>query len=439
MTSPDARQRARVAASPGNVIATAGATPSKAFRSDAYPGAPKVLFVGHAESTHTHAWIDLLAGEAFNVRLFALPTGIPPHDWPVRTYVTATTDATLDPITRARLYASDRVRRFPRKGYARFLLRGPSLEDRWLARVIAEWSPDVIHTLGLEPASAFYHRVRDAFGLESVGRWVVHIWGGADLMLARFDPEVAERARATIMACDQLLDDNPHGLRIARELGARDSQIASIGTVPGTGGIDIGAIRRAWDGKPSSRRLILWPKAYDCPWSKALPVLEALMISWDRLAPCEVHMLAAEPDTKMWIRALPEHIRRHCHVSDRIPRSAVLDLMSRARVMLAPSLVDGMPNTLLEAMAAGALPIVSPLETIAPFARDGHNVLHARNLYPTEIASALERAMNDDALVDSAAEVNAGVVARLADRSAIAPRVREWYSDLAATSPERAS
>ena len=38
--------------------------------------------------------------------------------------------------------------------------------------------------------------------------------------------------------------------------------------------------------------------------------------------------------------------------------------MTRARVMLAPSLVDGTPNSMFEAMASGALPIVSPLETI---------------------------------------------------------------------------
>jgi glycosyltransferase involved in cell wall biosynthesis len=84
-----------------------------------------------------------------------------------------------------------------------------------------------------------------------------------------------------------------------------------------------------------------------------------------------------------------------------------------------------------EAMAAGALPIVSPLETIRPIAEHERNVLFARNLYPHEIAEALCRAMSDDALVDSVAKRNLEVVRRRADRSKIRPRVIEYYESLA--------
>ena len=58
------------------------------FEEDPYPGKPKILFVGHPSSSHTISWIDLLRDEEFNVRLFGLPTGIPPDDWKVKTYLT---------------------------------------------------------------------------------------------------------------------------------------------------------------------------------------------------------------------------------------------------------------------------------------------------------------------------------------------------------------
>jgi glycosyltransferase involved in cell wall biosynthesis len=250
-------------------------------------------------------------------------------------------------------------------------------------------------------------------------------------MLTRFDAQVGERARAIMSDCDQLLDDNARGFEIARELGVRADQLATIGTVPGTGGIDVDAIAQAWEGPPSLRRIIVWPKAYECPWSKSLPVLEALTLCWDRIPPCDVYMLAMQPETQLWFKTLPDHIKERCHVAERVPREQVLALMARARVMLAPSLVDGTPNSLLEAMAAGALPIVSPLETIRAIARDEENVLFARNLYPNEIASALERAMRDDLLVDRVAETNGTVVRGLADRAVIAPKVRAWYAQLA--------
>ena len=59
------------------------------FEEDEHPGKPKILFIGLVESTHTHAWIDLLNGSNFNVRLFALPSGCPSDDFSIRTYNTS--------------------------------------------------------------------------------------------------------------------------------------------------------------------------------------------------------------------------------------------------------------------------------------------------------------------------------------------------------------
>ena len=379
----------------------------------------------------------LLDESPFNIRLFGLPTGVPPNDWSVRTYVTASTPIPLDEATRARLYAADRVRRYSKKGYARFLLRGHSLEARWLARIIRDWRPDIIHTLGIDPASAFYHQVRRDFGLESIGTWVLQLRGGSDVALTRFDPQEASRLAAIVRDCDQLLADNEHTLAVAREWGLSSDRVAPIAPVPGTGGVDIDALMAAARTRPSSRRVIVWPKAYDCPWSKSLPVLEALTTCWDRLVPCEVHMLAMQPETRMWFNALPPHIKAACRVDDRIPRRDLLQLLASARIMLAPSLVDGVPNALFEGMAAGALPIVSPLETITPYVTDGANGLLARNLYPDEIAGALVRGMLDDGLVDRAADVNRVAVRGLADRARIGPLVRNWYSGIAALARAR--
>jgi uncharacterized protein (DUF2336 family) len=58
---------------------------------------------------------------------------------------------------------------------------------------------------------------------------------------------------------------------------------------------------------------------------------------------------------------------------------------------------------------------------------DETNVLFARNLYPEEIAEALVRAMNDDDLIDAAAEANVERVTKLADRKKVRARVIEFY------------
>ena len=404
-----------------------------AFNIDFYSGRPKILFIGFGESTHTHAWIDLLKESRLNVRLFALHSmHLPSEHWNVKTYVTTYTSKRLDPRNRRRLYPAGKPGRFCKRMLAQFLWGGPAeLEEYWLARIISQWRPDIIHTLGLEPAGYLYARTRDRFKLAGIGKWVLQLRGGSDLSLSRLDPERSEMLATVIRQCTQLISDNVVNIHYVKVMGVKEEQIASLTPVPGTGGVDISTLVRLQKTHPVKRRLILWPKAYDSPWSLALPVFEAIKMSWERLQPCQIQMLAMTESTRMWYWALPQSIRQHCHMTERVPRQQVFELMAQARVMLAPSLVDGIPNTMFEAMATGTFPIVSPLETIRTVVEHEKNVLFARNLYPHEIADALCRAMTDDTLVDQAAESNLTLVRNIADREILGPRIIEYYERLA--------
>jgi hypothetical protein len=400
---------------------------------DPFPGRPRILFIGLGENTHTHSWIDLLEGAEFNVRLFSMPTGSPPDDWPVPTYVSCYHGPRVKTTSRTPLYPANSVRRFVKRQSARAFGMGDveSLAGRWLAKILQEWRPDIIHTLGIEQGGEFFLNVRREFGLENIGTWVLQTRGGSDLALTHLNPERRKQLVDILGACDQLISDNVDNFRIARELGVREEQLAEIAPVPGTGGIDVEKLREQWQGATSSRRSIVWPKAYDSAWGKMLPTFEALKLVWERIQPCEIHMLSMNAESKMWYWSLPEEMRRSCRPRERVARAEVLELLPKARVMLAPTLIDGIPNSLYEAMACGAFPILSPIETVTSVVKNEENVLFARNLYPHEIAEALARAMTDDALVDAAAQRNLELVGRIANRDVIRPRVIEFYEELA--------
>lgn len=398
------------------------------FDSDPFPGYPKILFVGIAHSSHTHAWIDLLGNTEFNIRLFSTPDShLPPHSWKVRTYISSVSDVPLDPTVRRSLYPY-LVSKIPgsRVIFPRLFPRAAA----WLAEIIRKWKPDIIHTLGLDPAGHFYWQVRKKYHLDRIGTWIVQLRGGSDLSLSRFDPDLRGWMSQILCECDQILSDNLQNVRFIEEMGIDTERVAPIVPVPGTGGVDVSQLSSKSQNKPSERRIILWPKAYTSPWSVALPVLEGLQLCWDAIQPCKLNMLVPTPDVEMWYKALPETIRKHTHLTKRIPRDDVLAIMLQSRVMLAPSLIDGVPNSLFEAMATGAFPIVSPLETITPIVKAESNVLFARNLYPQEIAEALVRAMTDDNLVDQAAHRNLTLVGEIADRAIIGPRVINYYKNL---------
>jgi hypothetical protein len=415
----------------------------------------RVLFVGLPSSSHTRSWIDLLDESEFDVRLFGLPEGYPPEDWRVMTYLTTPhLPRGLDRETRSTLYPTPEevharqrglrffIQRAARKGelvterlvggfaplHVGFApVRAGSAEE-WLAKILREWHPDIIHTLGLDGAGLFYFDVRTRFRLEHIGRWVLQLRGGSDLELNRLGDTAAARLRPALRECDQILSDNLVNHRYVLELGARPEQLAPLNPVPGTGGVAVDELASLCVGKPSLReRIIVWPKSYESPWSKALPVLEALRIAWPKIRPVRVYMLATNEEPMAWVRTLPSEIRHSCTVLQGVPRSDVLTLMSRARLVLAPSIVDGVPNVLYEAMACGAFPIVSPLETILALVSEPENVLFARNLYPSELAEALTRSMNDDGLVDEAADRNLILVRKVADRETIREKAVSFY------------
>ena len=413
------------------------------FDQDPFPGRPKILFIGHGESTHTHAWIDLLKDEEFNVRLFALPTGVPPDSWWVRTYSTVFGQPPTDSATRVGFFNKGRPRRVLERNVARLRKAPWRIEDKvlaWLPEIIRSWRPDIIHTLGLEPAGYLVAELRKEHDLASIAKWVAQVRGGPDIALHRLLPEYRARIQDVLEQCDRLIADNPQNYEYALALGLKQQQVAELGVVPGTGGVDVASLAANWQDATSQRRGIVWPKAYECPQSTALPVLEAFRLAWNRLPRCEVHMLGTaplQPAVRLWFHTLPAEMRERCVLVDRVSREQTLQWLSSARVMLAPALADGVPNSLYEAMAAGAFPIVSPLETILPIVKPEENVLFARNLYPHEIADALVRAMTDDGLVDAAAQKNLALVKDLADREEIRPRVVKFYEALASEGTSR--
>jgi hypothetical protein len=304
-----------------------------------------------------------------------------------------------------------------------------TLQQKWLQQIIDEWQPDIIHLLGLESAGEFFYQTYKQFPFRKT-RWVLQLRGGSDLVFNRLIPESAARIQPILQDCDQILTDNKQNIQYLRELNVKDEQFSSLIPVPGTGGVDVDSLVSLRKTKASQSREIVFPKGYELPWSKCLPVFEALQICWNDIAPCRVHILNVTPEIKSWFSTLPLCIRESCVLYDRVPRDEFFLLLAKARILLIPSLVDGVPNSLYEAMAIGVFPIVSPLETIRSVVESEKNVLFARNLYPEEIANALTLAMTNDTLVDRAVETNLELVSRIADRVLLRKNVLKFYENL---------
>ncbi|MFO0700116.1 MAG: glycosyltransferase [Nitrospira sp.] len=103
--------------------------------------------------------------------------------------------------------------------------------------------------------------------------------------------------------------------------------------------------------------------------------------------------------------------------------------MNLADVMVMAPESDGMPNSLLEAMACGAFPVLNQLPQYAEIIHDGINGLLACD-NPEDMARALLRALSSQRLRSDAASFNREFVKTEADQDQEMARMEAWYEDL---------
>ncbi len=80
----------------------------------------------------------------------------------------------------------------------------------------------------------------------------------------------------------------------------------------------------------------------------------------------------------------------------------------------------------------GAFPIQSDTQSTGEWIQNEENGLLVDLNQPSEIVGAIRRGLQDDALVDRAAEINLQLVSKRLDLAIVKPRVIQMYRDIGA-------
>jgi glycosyltransferase involved in cell wall biosynthesis len=104
-------------------------------------------------------------------------------------------------------------------------------------------------------------------------------------------------------------------------------------------------------------------------------------------------------------------------------------------VSVSPSMHDGTPNTLLEAMACGCFPIAGDLESIREWLVRGETGLIIDPADDEGLAWAILRALQDDGLRQTAARRNIEVIRQRADYPACMQQAEGFYRQVVEAVP----
>jgi glycosyltransferase involved in cell wall biosynthesis len=415
----------------------------------------KILFIGEVGSIHVARWVNQLHGTGWDFRIFQpVPSSYGvraeflsgkiylPHD--VNKPNSISVEYTLTPKP------PNLITRAFRKGLR--ILNITLLEERpmspetkharFLADLIRQWQPDVIHSLGMfcnwRDNGIVLLRAREMLGGKLPCPWIVSSWG-ADLDLYPYlgKKEQAE-AEAILTTCNGMLVEGERDLALAQKLGFHGKVLAKL---PAYGGITWKPQDYCTPGLISSRRVIILKGrdntdhvlAGGDPQGRAMTAIKAFKICRDLLKSYSIIIAQATPSVEAEAKALAAvgmDITIYPN-SISLPYKEWLKLLGSARILIAVTASDGLPSTLIEAMSLGVFPIHSGLETVREWINDGENGLLVLPEDVHAVAQALRNALENDAFVDKAAEHNLEIIAKNLSDSVVRPQVIDLYKTLA--------
>ncbi len=295
-----------------------------------------------------------------------------------------------------------------------------------VAEAVRALRPVLLHSMEVQWAGYACLRASELLG-SACPPWLVSNWG-SDLFLYRklaaHRPVLENIARRM----DGSLNECARDYDILRSLGFRG---ATHHVMPASGGIDFSEVPPLADlPAPSARRRIL-VKGYHGWSGRAQNILSALHLAAAELRRFQISVILASTGLAQAIRCLSRadglDIVAEPWEAD---HKVALQRLTESRMMVGIGISDGIGTSMLEAMAAGAFPIVACTSCADEWFESGRHGVIVDPHDTGGLADAIRMAVADDALVDAAAGPNRHLVERRWDRATNRMDALEIYASM---------
>jgi glycosyltransferase involved in cell wall biosynthesis len=290
---------------------------------------------------------------------------------------------------------------------------------RQLDGLVDRLQPDLIHAMRIP-----YEGMLAALA-GSRAPLVISVWGNDFTLHAPSTPLMGRYTRLALQRSTALHADCKRDVRLAHSWGFPPDGRAMV--LPGAGGVQPEIFYPPKD--IVTEPVVIQPRgvrAYvnNQVFFQAIPAVL-------RRFPAARFICTAmlgEPQATRWVQELD--IAAQVRLLPGQTRAQMADLFRRARVMVSPTMHDGTPNTLLEAMACGCFPVAGDLESLREWITPGVNGLLVDLGHPQALAEAILTALERDALCQQAREENLRQIAKRAEHGRVMAAAELVYREL---------
>jgi glycosyltransferase involved in cell wall biosynthesis len=138
--------------------------------------------------------------------------------------------------------------------------------------------------------------------------------------------------------------------------------------------------------------------------------------------------MAGQREALQWIERL--HLEGKVQLLPVLPQEELWKIFAHAAVTVSVSQHDGTPNSLLEAMAFGALPVAGDIESIREWIVPGMNGLLVEPDKPQSLADAVLLALENQEFRQKAAAYNAEVVQQRVSAAVTREKITDFYQQV---------
>lgn len=294
--------------------------------------------------------------------------------------------------------------------------------------LITDLSPDLVHAMRIP-----FEGIVGSIATPPTTPLVVSVWGNDFTWIAEQNPLIAWQTRRTVQRTDALVCDNFRDLRLAAEAWRFDSgKLATV--LPGAGGVQSLVFHPGPPHPDLSKQLnipdgavvVMNPRGFrgyvqNETFFQSIPLVL-------QHAPHVVFLCCAMQDNSIaerWVRRL--NIAHAVRLLPIVPREGMANLFRLAQVSVSPSVHDGTPNSLIEAMACGCFPVAGDIESVREWITDAENGLLCDPTNPDSVAQAILGALKDQGLRDNAREINLRLVNERADYDKVMLEAEKFY------------